>query len=921
MNTDRRLENLLCDSELILFENAPTENFTIKAPSKLRRLAREKVERAQLTPSRPIGNLLLNINFHDLEKSLESTKQAMKMEPIAIEVDLTHLSSYPVIHSLSSEQIPPEDKTGKKLSLLEAKMNVYLKYMQQKHQEEIELESAQNIKCARRTILTGNLRNWDSRGDRLVEATNATKDGFVFDPTMMNSYLPFVTKKMEKKSESNFYPYISLIYNFVQKVKLYEPSRPKGQVVNNNILDELDHPSGFLNLTARNIQRNGNINYMLNQSRDSISVRGGSLHDDQYSMRSKIGHSILPRHEKANAILGLLHEFALLTQDSNESSIYLIIKELLKGLKYGPKDTHLTQKELSVEHTNELLQKSCEILQIEFYENCKRVARRRKVEMPNLNASQIDILQIILGYVEEYVLNQEFMRKHQFVRNENNLPIWAILYYLLRAGMTKVFEAVCEEYRGNNMDEVKQALTIYRERVQGIQERSSREAQSKLESEIDSFGYSPPNDVFKNTLVSLLGGNDELASRELLSEVKNYLWFHLFKSQESYSLNPSHKLLDLQRKVKDTERDFMQGNQVLEIVKIQILTLMFSEAVQTLHQSQSYFTEAAQLAFIFEEARLINLQALYRHRGFSIEEHSKIEEILGEFADEIANKFPLEAIAYLCAIDNPKKKAYAIKNLFEKNGLITTFFNTNNASYQMLDKFKSLITPDIYDLFLNFLIETSEVDLNRLTIAYVRILEEAKNSTAIIKMLIEIYYWDVQRLKNSDQKSKELDRDEQITEAKRYLTRLFSDPSHKVFFERNALFKEAILAKQICELIQFYAKENNARKAVDRIEQFHLFDFEYGLFSNKLKILYFQLVEQVLTIYNVYQSQQNVRSISYDSIINQLKPRLERISNYFYESMKGDYPTPERPFSNFNKIESNIKDLLNTLKTIQIINR
>ena len=411
-----------------------------------------------------------------------------------------------------------------------------------------------------------------------------------------------------------------------------------------------------------------------------------------------------------------------------------------------------------------------------------------------------------------------------------------------------------------------------------------------------------------------------MANTTILSDMHTYIWVHLFKSMESSPSTPSHKLLDLQRKLKDLEGEFSQS-EILEYVKLQILTLMFSEAVRTLRLSQSYYIEAALLAFVFEEARLINLQHLYKHRGFSMEDHSAVEEVLSDFADEIANKFPLEAISYLCAIDNNKRKALAIKHLFEKNSLIPTFFNTNNQSYQMLDKFKTLITSDIYGLVLNYLIETSEIDLNRLTVSYVRILEEAKNSGAIMKMLIDIFYWEVQKLQSTDQMSRELERDEQFTEAKRFLTQLFNNPAHRIFFERNELYNDVILAKHIYDLFYFYAKDSNAKRAVDRIEHSNFFYIHYEGLSNKLKILFLQMVEQVLTIYHSYERELNPRTINYDSIINQLKGRLSEITNYFYERMRNNLPTPERPFNNFNKITANIKDLLNTLKNIQIINR
>jgi hypothetical protein len=920
MNIDRRLENLLYDSDLLRFESGPTENFVIKTPSKLSRLVREKIERAHPTPSRPIGNLLLNVNFHELEKSLETTKQSLKMEPVAIEVDLSHLSAYPTIHSILTDQLPSENKAGKIISPLEAKMELYLKYIRGKHQEEIALDSAQNIKSARRMILTGNLRDWDSRIDKVIDSTSASKDPFVYDNSKINSFHPFVIRKMDKRSDANLYRYLNHVYTFVQRVRPYEPTRPRGQASSdNNILNELDHTSGFINTTTRNIQRNGSMHYMLNQSRDSVSARGGSVHEDQFSLRSKIGNSILPRREKFTAILNLLSEFSMISQDGKERQIFLTAQELLLGLNYGAKDPNLSPKDLSIEHTNELIQRSCYILENVFNDSCKRNARRKKIEVANLGSIQIDTLQIILGYIDDFVLRPEIVPNTMIVRDDKGTPIFALLFYLLRAGLGKLFESFCEEYQDKYMDEVKQILSIYRERVHGIQQRMRREEQLKLQSDINSLAYAAPKDVFKSALLCLLGGSDEDVDQgAILSEMNDFLWFYLFKSQESLGSPSNNTLLELQRQIAFFENE---EKDVIQVVKNQILTLMFAEAVQTLYQSSDYYAEAAQLAFIFEEARLIQLQALWKHRQPSLLEQSRNEEILANFADGIANKFPTEAIAYLCAINDPHRRAYAIRILFEKNGLIPLYFNTNNSSYLNLEKFKTLITQDVYDIFLNSLIDKSESDLQRLTISHVRILEEANNITAIIKLLIEIFYWEVQRMRQTDSKSKEIGNDEQIAEAKRYLTRLFSEPAIKVAFEQNENYRYAILAKNIYELIHQYGKDQNAKRAVDRIDQANFFEVDYSWLTNKLKIMYLQLVEQTLLVYNAYQSQQNVRSLSYDSIINMLKPRLARIRSYFYEKMKVSFPQVERPFNSFHAIESHIKDLLNNLKTIEVINR
>jgi hypothetical protein len=928
MNSDRRLQNLLFDSELLLVENGPIENLAFKAPSKLRKIIQKKNEQSLPSEPRQTSSLLLNINFPELEKTLEATKTILKFEPVASVVDLSNLSYFPVLQFMTNGKAESVDnskiKNPSEPAKSDNKIEEYIKYTRQRNLTETGLETSKNMQTARRGVLQSLLKSWDQRLDRVIDATVNSKDTSPYDPQQINIYLPFVTKKMDKVIDTRRFAYINHVYNYIQMSRVFERPKNHREVSHGNILhnitahnghaDSFDHGHrNMMHITGRNLGRQHQpMNYksMNYGGQDSISL-SGSINEEGRSGVSKIGLSILPRLEKAKMINNLLDEFAMINQNSQESSIFLICKELFKGLDFGPKDSSLSKKEIAVVHVNELLDQSCRILQLEFFEQSKRMSKRRKLENATLNGRQIETVQIVYGYIEEYVLDEAFSMENIIMRDEDGLPVWALLFYLLRAGLVNEFEVFCQEYSGSLISDVRHAFNIYKEKM-GHKEISNIEIRSKFESDADGFGLSDTSDVFKRTLASLLGGSEELADLSLLSDMKDYLWFSLFKSHEDDYKHPNYRILDLQKKIKQTEKEFVDNGEILELVKIQILTLMFSEAIDTLHEVPSYFAEAAQLSFICEEARIIKLQRIYKGRDLHRTERSKsVEKILSEFADEIAQRFPIEAIAYLCSISNPSKKAKVIKYFIDKNGLQNAFFNISSESFHLLDKLKSLMNKESFEALLALLSRRSEIEADLLTVSYIRVLEESSNVTEILNLVIEQEYSITQQLRSETK-----NRNSQFSEGSRHLERLFVENSNKAIFINNELYREVLVSRSIRMLFSLYYEKRNPKACMEYIDGQKYFEVEFRRLGNKLKILYLEFVHLALKVYNEYKESLKVRTLSYDSSIKYIRAHLSVAETYFYEQITGSSILPEKPFSNFDDLERQTKELINALNAI-----
>ncbi len=404
MASDRRLQNLLHDSELLLLNNSASDKVTLKAPSQLLKIVKQKNERLPQAEARVSNSILLNINFPDINKTLEATKALLKFEPSAPSQDISHLSYFPLLHDLTQSKPLP----------LSESVQAYLSYTDRRAQIEIGVESARTQQTARRAVELNLLKRWDSRIERVMDATLANRDNLAFDPQQINLGTPFITRKMEKVVDRHRFAYINYVYNYVQMSCAFERTQTR-----RDLPGRILPPDSFDQLNQSRTGRRG--------PHDSLSIGESIIEEGRQATFSKFGYSVLLRPEKARLMLGLLDEFLAINTNSQEASLFLIFKELLKGLNLGPKETSMDKRGIVFTHLNELLAQSCRILQVEFFEQCKRMAKRKKFEGGSLGGRQLETLQIIYGYLEDFVLSEGFSFEHVVIRDELGLPVWAIL--------------------------------------------------------------------------------------------------------------------------------------------------------------------------------------------------------------------------------------------------------------------------------------------------------------------------------------------------------------------------------------------------------------------------------------------------------------------------------------------------------------
>lgn len=232
-------------------------------------------------------------------------------------------------------------------------------------------------------------------------------------------------------------------------------------------------------------------------------------------------------------------------------------------------------------------------------------------------------------------------------RDLDELALWALSYFVLRAGQEKHLLVFLAEYDGSLSIEAKEFCDALRVALHGGLDRPL-------------FIVSEGDDVFKRALSLLLCRVEGPIQPFLVSNLSDFIWFHLFQARSAENGGRTTQALStLQSRVLS---DLAPETTPLELVKYQLLCLMFEETVLTLARQPALEPEAAQALFIFLETGVLD----------SLRDPKKSTEkrfqILAKFARNFCDKYPVESLVFFDPL--PPIAEELIVDFIEKNDLL-----------------------------------------------------------------------------------------------------------------------------------------------------------------------------------------------------------------------------------------------------------
>ena len=165
----------------------------------------------------------------------------------------------------------------------------------------------------------------------------------------------------------------------------------------------------------------------------------------------------------------------------------------------------------------------------EFYESLPKVENSSISiqSIANLDVTTIKNIMPILTYIEKNYLNSEFRAKSQnFIEfDENETPIWAILYVLMRAGLKSVMLKVIRNYQGRSkVSEFGEFFEKYVELQQNNKELDVADRKTAMDFFLNSNDHI---DVFQYSLYIIVTKYCEIFSVELINYISDYIWFNV----------------------------------------------------------------------------------------------------------------------------------------------------------------------------------------------------------------------------------------------------------------------------------------------------------------------------------------------------------------------------------------------------------
>lgn len=181
-------------------------------------------------------------------------------------------------------------------------------------------------------------------------------------------------------------------------------------------------------------------------------------------------------------------------------------------------------------------------------------------------------MDLIHGYIREYVLTQEFYDQFQVEKDSNGTAIWALAYYTLRCGLKKDLIHFLSSYNQDIQD-----LNIFKNKLIGS---------TMLDPQNRGFQGNSNSQVFKHYLSVLLRDCEE-EQVTLDTSFWSLIWLNMKKITFEKDIQTKRRLyLQFTEKMKKSHLLDVESNTFTNNEKIQLyfFSFMFEELLECVLQ-------------------------------------------------------------------------------------------------------------------------------------------------------------------------------------------------------------------------------------------------------------------------------------------------------------------------------------------------
>ena len=485
----QKIASFALDTQLMAISNFNGQKTLFKEPFHLLRVLKNKLNENAVDVSESKKNILSIPKLAALDQNVNFLKnkfmaQAQRRDEKIIEIKHHSLCDFVKLYN--------EDNRN------DARARDLLDMFMQKKDEMMFVTSIQNTLVKQTTVLSNMIEKkitlWDERKRNIMVQTENMSYGNVRNsenPLMSN---PIITRGIESNREKRTH-LVKAFSEYIKKKKRYE--RLNGKGVNDESRISSLHES--FSMTATRVE--------------------------EPSRRTSLS-------KQQQGLLEFARELASHADSEDFRDILRIISKQIEGIDLNDirgEKSAAGRRQLEfgiVKNTLDLLNRT-ELEQIrDFYSGTHNQTDHLQI-LPASNEAEKSNWAYI--YITHYIIPRLNNNKQEVYieYDDDGIPIWAVLFYLLRSGEKEVMKKVADSYRGNLQHEVQEFEDLY----QNAEAQKEESAKTKARVYASKIGNKDLNDYYKVLLFSLVCKDfkdvESFGGSAFMGDIDNFIWFHL----------------------------------------------------------------------------------------------------------------------------------------------------------------------------------------------------------------------------------------------------------------------------------------------------------------------------------------------------------------------------------------------------------
>lgn len=537
-------------------------------------------------------------------------------------------------------------------------------------------------------------------------------------------------------------------------------------------------------------------------------------------------------HEKLRPNLQNLLERLKIDEPRGCEPIYDIILRIAYRINQEPRAVDWGLADFLVYAVNSMILESCLYIQTAFWNYIQ--GSFPIVGCADLPKAVADNFGRLLSFVNAHLSR---FPETLFTKDGNNLPVWALLFFAIRAGLFEDVFVFCSSYNGSLEEEVRafgvSFLTHLRslkiDFAKGKEERVSEYLTNnqQLVRQKISNDFS---DDFRAGLTEIFEHKETLVKETLAPRVLDAIWYRLFSSFESLDGALTFRIFNLQSLIRGTDWS-VQADLAKNVPFYNILSLMFDDCPLVLRDLQKNSSDALKVAFLVTETRLSAIMRTYARLAGKEPPVKPASKFLIESAMAINRNYWENAVALINALPTSADRQEALLQYSKTHHLFQLMFDFEIPKNQSPNSLKSLVQPAEFRAFVAESLQTFRIRDDWKNFSFLaNALIEIGNWKEFCGLFINLKYEQIKRIVNNDTlDAADFDR------IRTHIDRVFREfvPAE---FKSDPYYKAA----GACEDIKTLFFDVVARKATDRFDRIK--DEEFRTWNSAILLPSYHLV-------------------------------------------------------------------------------